>query len=58
VRLRVGKKIETLIDRFHEKGSVHGDLCLANFVITAGDLSLQEISLIDFDWGGGGDVTS
>ena len=45
------KNIEELVSGFHQKGFVHGDLRMANFVFTKSDKPRRMI-LIDFDWGG------
>ena len=45
------KEIRGLVGKFHEQGLVHGDLRLANFVISK-DKDRRRIFLIDFDWGG------
>jgi thiamine kinase-like enzyme len=43
--------IKTLVDGFHQKGLVHGDLRLANFVFTKSE-NPRRMLLVDFDWGG------
>ena len=43
-------KIEDLVREFHQKGLVHGDLRLANFVFTSDEP--RRMILVDFDWGG------
>jgi len=43
-------KIEELVHGFHQKGLVHGDLRLANFVFTSD--KPRRMILVDFDWGG------
>ena len=43
-------EIEDLVHGFHQKGLVHGDLRLANFVFTSDQP--RRMILIDFDWGG------
>ena len=45
------EEIRGLVGKFHEQGLIHGDLHLANFVITK-DEDRRRIFLIDFDWGG------
>ena len=43
--------IKKLVEGFHQKGLVHGDLRLPNFLLTKDD-SPRKMLLIDFDWGG------
>jgi len=43
--------IRTLVDEFHQKDLVHGDLRLANFVFTENE-NPRRMLLVDFDWGG------
>ena len=43
-------EIEELVHGFHQKGLVHGDLRLANFVFTSD--KPRRMILVDFDWGG------
>ena len=43
-------KIKQLVHGFHQKGLVHGDLRLANFVFTSD--KPRRMILVDFDWGG------
>lgn len=45
------KRLEELVEGFHQKGLVHGDLRLANFVFTKSK-NPWKMPLIDFDWGG------
>jgi hypothetical protein len=44
------KDIRELVEDFHRKGLVHGDLRLPNFIFTKD--SPRRMLLIDFDWGG------
>jgi hypothetical protein len=43
--------IKELVDAFHREDWVHGDLRLANFVLTKNE-NPRRILLVDFDWGG------
>ena len=45
------KSVGDLVEEFHGRGLVHGDLRLANFVFTESDGALKML-LVDFDWGG------
>jgi len=45
------RSLKALVDEFHRKGFVHGDLRLANFVFTKSD-NPRRVLLVDFDWGG------
>ncbi|KAI0306271.1 hypothetical protein B0F90DRAFT_1814202 [Multifurca ochricompacta] len=42
--------LRRLVNRFHEKGWVHGDLRNANLIISK--TNPERIMLVDFDWGG------
>ena len=48
---RLKKSVSKLVDEFHGKGFVHGDLRLENFVFTESEGALKML-LVDFDWGG------
>jgi thiamine kinase-like enzyme len=45
------KDITELVNGFHQKGLVHGDLHLANFLFTKSS-NPQKMLFIDFDWRG------
>lgn len=45
-----GFKTKSLVNDFHDKGWVHGDLRDAN--LTVGDKALGRVMLVDLDWGG------
>jgi len=47
---RWNEDLTKLVQTFHEKGLVHGDLRRANTIFREGDAG--RIILIDFDWGG------
>ncbi len=47
---RWNEDLTKLVQRFHEKGLVHGDLRRANLIIRKNDPG--RMILIDFDWGG------
>ncbi|KAI0263591.1 hypothetical protein BC834DRAFT_886494 [Gloeopeniophorella convolvens] len=44
------RDLRQLVGEFHEKGWVHGDLRVANFIVS--EDRPRQIMLIDFDWGG------
>ncbi|KAI0263590.1 hypothetical protein BC834DRAFT_971273 [Gloeopeniophorella convolvens] len=44
------RDLRKLVGEFHEKGWVHGDLRVANFIVSKD--RPEQIMLIDFDWGG------
>lgn len=44
------KDLKTLVNDFHDKGWVHGDLRNANFIVR--DEEPGQVMLTDFDWGG------
>jgi len=49
-RAKWSNDLKMLVTDFHNKGWVHGDLRVANFIIPAGHP--ENIMLVDFDWGG------
>lgn len=44
------QQIKELVNAFHDKKLVHGDLRIANFIFT--EPPARKIFLVDFDWGG------
>ena len=44
------EEIQAMVQDFHEKGLVHGDLRPPNFIFVPGDT--PKMLLVDFDWGG------